>query len=119
MTLVGPARTCHNALWCAPVNGLAGCYVSTIGKPHEYFDLTGTPTGNGEKQIGRAYGAPCQPSTLPRWSLTRSLLGRTVPPLMPRVPTIIVKEPYKDSTGGDFKLGGTMGGVVIYTPLTD
>ena len=23
-----------------PVNGLAGCYVSTIGKPHEYFDLT-------------------------------------------------------------------------------
>ena len=50
-----------------PVNGLAGCYVSTIGKPHEYFDLTGTPTGNGEKQIGRAYGAPCQPSTLPRF----------------------------------------------------
>ncbi len=35
---------------CAPVNGLAGCYVSTIGKPHEYFDLTSTapaldPTG--------------------------------------------------------------------------
>ena len=27
---------------CAPVNGLAGCYVSTIGKPHEYFDLTAT-----------------------------------------------------------------------------
>ena len=26
---------------------------------------------------------------------------------------------YKDSTGGDFKLGGTMGGVVIYTPLAD
>ena len=24
------------------VNGLAGCYVSTIGKPHEYFDLTTT-----------------------------------------------------------------------------
>ena len=24
------------------VNGLAGCYVSTIGKPHEYFDLTPT-----------------------------------------------------------------------------
>ena len=24
-----------------------------------------TPTGNGEKQIGRAYGAPRQPSTLP------------------------------------------------------
>ncbi len=23
------------------MNGLAGCYVSTIGKPHEYFDLTG------------------------------------------------------------------------------
>ena len=29
---------------CAPVNGLAGCYVSTIGKPHEYFDLTGSGT---------------------------------------------------------------------------
>ena len=26
---------------CAPVNGLAGCYVSSIGKPREYFDLTG------------------------------------------------------------------------------
>ncbi len=25
---------------CNPVNGLACCYVSTIGKPHEYFDLT-------------------------------------------------------------------------------
>ena len=25
---------------CSPVNGLAGCYVSTIGKPHENFDLT-------------------------------------------------------------------------------
>ena len=25
---------------CAPVNGLEGCYVSTIGKPHEYLDLT-------------------------------------------------------------------------------
>ena len=24
------------------MNGLAGCYVSTIGKPHEYFDLTGS-----------------------------------------------------------------------------
>ncbi len=23
------------------MNGLAGCSVSTIGKPHEYFDLTG------------------------------------------------------------------------------
>ena len=26
---------------CAPLDGLAGCYVFTIGKPHEYFDLTG------------------------------------------------------------------------------
>ena len=25
------------------MNGLAGCYVSTIGKQHEYFDLTRTP----------------------------------------------------------------------------
>ena len=25
---------------CAPVNSLEGCYVSTIGKPHEYLDLT-------------------------------------------------------------------------------
>ena len=30
----------HPSARCAPVNGLAGCYVSTIGKPHEYFDLT-------------------------------------------------------------------------------
>ena len=30
-----------------------------------FLDTTGTPTGNGEKQIGRAYGAPRQPSTLP------------------------------------------------------
>ena len=30
---------------CAPVNGLAGCYVSTSGKPHEYFDLTGSKRG--------------------------------------------------------------------------
>ena len=27
---------------CASVNGLAGCSVSTIGKPYEYFDLTRT-----------------------------------------------------------------------------
>ena len=26
------------------MNGLAGCYVSTIGKPHEYFDLTTVTT---------------------------------------------------------------------------
>ena len=26
------------------MNGLAGCSVSTIGKPHEYFDLTGSPS---------------------------------------------------------------------------
>ena len=26
------------------MNGLAGCYVSTIGKQHEYFDLTGIKT---------------------------------------------------------------------------
>ena len=32
----------HGAARCAPANGLAGCYVSTIGKPHEYFDLTGS-----------------------------------------------------------------------------
>ena len=30
---------------CAPVNGLAGYYVSTIGKPHEYFDLTASSAG--------------------------------------------------------------------------
>ena len=36
------------------MNGLAGCYVSTIGKPHEYFDLTGSgsltgPCGGGKE----------------------------------------------------------------------
>ena len=30
------------------MNGLAGYYVSTIGKPHEYFDLTTKPVKNGE-----------------------------------------------------------------------
>ena len=30
------------------MNGLAGCYVSTIGKPHEYFDLTATPKPGAE-----------------------------------------------------------------------
>ena len=29
------------------MNGLAGCYVSTIGKPHEYFDLTVATFGLG------------------------------------------------------------------------
>ena len=31
------------------MNGLAGCYVSTIGKPHEYFDLTGSRACPGLK----------------------------------------------------------------------
>ena len=35
---------------CAPVNGLAGCYVSSIGKPHEYFDLTTTGSTLGAVQ---------------------------------------------------------------------
>ncbi len=37
-----PAATCYisPSARCASVNGLAGCYVSTIGKSHEYFDLT-------------------------------------------------------------------------------
>ena len=33
------------------MNGLAGCYVSSIGKPHEYFDLTGT-SGDDESIVG-------------------------------------------------------------------
>ena len=37
------------------MNGLAGCSVSTIGKPHEYFDLTRTridgKMASSEKQI--------------------------------------------------------------------
>ena len=42
--LLFPAATSYlsPSARCAPVNGLAGCYVSTIGKPHEYFDLTGS-----------------------------------------------------------------------------
>ena len=35
---------------CAPVNGLAGCYVSSIGKPHEYFDLHGAPAQTGKSR---------------------------------------------------------------------
>ena len=29
------------------MNGLAGCYVSAIGKAHEYFDLTGSGDRRG------------------------------------------------------------------------
>ena len=35
------------------MNGLAGCYVSTIGKPHEYFDLTGTPNRRPQRHPPR------------------------------------------------------------------
>ena len=48
----------------------------SAGKPHAACDVAGAGNGltvrlvrhshrNGEKQIGRAYGAPRQPSTLP------------------------------------------------------
>ena len=40
---------------CAPVNGLAGCYVSSIGKPHEYFDLTGSPSHPTVPILGGAF----------------------------------------------------------------
>ena len=36
-----------------PVNGLAGCYVSTIGKPHEYFDLTVIKEALGKRPHSR------------------------------------------------------------------
>ena len=43
---------------CAPVNGLAGYYVSTIGTPHEYFDLTGAqPALFGASAIKCCYAA--------------------------------------------------------------
>ena len=42
-----------------------------------FLDRTGTPTGNGEKQIGRAYGAPRQPSTLPGMSPQQFEAGYT------------------------------------------
>ena len=41
------------AVQCAPVNGLAGCYVSTIGKPHEYFDLTGSLLAEPNQVLGQ------------------------------------------------------------------
>ncbi len=34
------------------MNGLAGCFVSTIGKSHEYFDLTGSRSKRS--QAGKA-----------------------------------------------------------------
>ncbi len=36
------------------MNGLAGCSVSTIGKPHEYFDLTGVRVD--DEQAARPHG---------------------------------------------------------------
>ena len=49
---------------CAPVNGLAGCSVSTIGKPHEYFDLTATlPVLRWLRGRDRPYGRP--PAQIP------------------------------------------------------
>ena len=36
------------------MNGLAGCYVSTIGKLNEYFDLTGKVL-NGKMVERRSY----------------------------------------------------------------
>ena len=39
------------------MNGLAGCYVSTIGKPHEYFDLTAIRALQGAlKNLGHELG---------------------------------------------------------------
>ena len=39
------------------MNGLAGYYVSTIGKPHEYFDLTGSGTCNALVSVGFSVSA--------------------------------------------------------------
>ena len=40
------------------MNGLAGYYVSTIGKPHEYFDLTRSkPCNQGWIDFLRSTGA--------------------------------------------------------------
>ena len=33
------------------MNGLAGCYVSTIGKQHEYFDLTTNTTRQSRRAL--------------------------------------------------------------------
>ncbi len=41
---------------CARVNGLAGCSVSTIGKPHEYFDLTAVSSGRWRRRTGARLG---------------------------------------------------------------
>ena len=47
---------------CAPVNGLAGCYVSTIGKPHEYFDLTRPETNQVPcARMNKRKAQPCRP----------------------------------------------------------
>ena len=35
------------------MNGLAGYYVSTIGKPHEYFDLTSSLISRSRRVYGR------------------------------------------------------------------
>ena len=65
------------------MNGLAGCYVSTIGKPHEYFDLTrvrpayrGAPVAESRR---RTTMEPDQKPAAPDGS-----------PLMLRVPIIMM-----------------------------
>ena len=61
---------------CAPVNGLAGCYVSTSGKPHEYFDLTGGLTPGklrGAKTISDSRMLPGM--TLRDWFAGQALIA--------------------------------------------
>ena len=58
-----------------------------------------TPTGNGEKQIGRAYGAPRQPSTLPG---TKKSPGRVSDPGSREVCSLVVAHAFhtRHATGG-------------------
>ena len=46
------------------MNGLAGCYVSTIGKPHEYFDLTGNGRNLGQRLAAQSLGLDREPAPL-------------------------------------------------------
>ena len=46
------------------MNGLAGCYVSSIGKPHEYFDLTGMPPRR-YRSLFATIGKSCNTHALP------------------------------------------------------
>ena len=54
------------------MNGLAGCYVSTIGKPHENFDLTRCSGGTPSRPARQSWVCLC---FWTRRALAESIIG--------------------------------------------